>query len=283
MYCSECGKVISDKSKFCRYCGAVIEPEETAYVNKAKATPVNNAKAAPVSAPKSDPVKPPVTATSKPVTSSVSSQEKKKEKETFFDRHLGTFVVLFILLIVSLTVSDWASSCNLLGDCNGSESKTSTESQLPTAKSNTAEYNALFEGIYIVHPQIISIDNTVGYAQKDEYGNITCMDYCYDDDGVVHSMKITEYSNTNGFTDEQLIQLENDVREADARFVGVECITITYNKGAGYFARKVSIDGLENKDSRTVLNKIGFNIDDDKNISMAVTEKEMLADGFIKR
>lgn len=263
MYCSECGKVISDSSKFCRYCGAVIEPEETAYVNKAKTTPV--------SAPKSDPVKPP------------AKQEKKKEKETFFDRHLGTFVVLFILLIVSLTVSDWASSCNLLGDCNGSESKTSTESQLPTAKSNTAEYNALFEGTYIVHPQIISIDNTVGYAQKDEYGNITCLDYCYDDDGVVHSMKITEYSNTNDFTDEQLTQLENDIREADAKFVGVQCITITYNKDAGYFARKVNIEGLENKDSRTVLNKIGFDIDDDKNISMAVTEKEMLADGFIKR
>ena len=271
MYCSECGKVISDKSKFCRYCGAVIEPEETAYVNKAKATPVNNAKAAPVSAPKSDPVKPP------------AKQEKKKEKETFFDRHLGTFVVLFILLIVSLTVPDWASSCNLLGDCNGSESKTSTESQLPTAKSNTVEYNALFDGTYIAHPQMISIDNTVGYAQKDEYGNITCMDYCYDDDGVVHSMKITEYSNTNGFTDEQLTQLENDVREADARFVGVECITITYNKGAGYFSRKVTVDGINEEDSRKVLNKIGFDFDVDKNISMAITEEEMLADGFIKR
>lgn len=270
MYCSECGKVISDKSKFCRYCGAVIEPEETA--------PVNNAKAAPVSAPKSNPV----TSNPKPVTPSASKQEKKKEKLTFSEViWLAVFVVVFVIICYSCDGCNMASC--LLSDTDKSSS---SESQLPTAESNTAEYNALFEGTGVYHYTFaMGLDTeTENYAMKDANGNIWCADYMHKD-GVVQKYCETGYCFIDGASDEEVAALENTFRQEFAEYEALDFVTVTYKTTDIYLKAEITYNNLNQKENIKALQNTGaFVGDKDADVlSMAQCEKLLINEGFIKK
>lgn len=276
MYCLECGKVISDKSKFCRYCGAVIEPEETIASNNRKA-----ASAVTDSQPKvSSSDTSSVTANKKSVTASTEKQEKRKEKLTFSDAIvLVVFVVIMVIICYSCDGLNMASC--LMSDKEETNTTSSTKSMLPVAESDPMAYNALFDDINTIHPYMIN--NTASYANKDADGMITCIDISYNDEGVVDSMFFTQYVNTKGLTESEIAGLINIAREADADFVGVECVDIIYDKGNGYFSRRFSVDSVDTEEGRSILKKVGYEIDEEKYIGAAVVEKDLIADGFIRR
>ncbi|MBE6738494.1 MAG: zinc ribbon domain-containing protein [Ruminococcaceae bacterium] len=277
MFCSNCGKVISDSSKFCRYCGAVIEPEETSTVNSAKTDGGYN--------PQPKNVKPSASVAQNSKSSTTSVSEKKNKKFTFSD--VLAFIVLIIIGVVMVFLLDECTSCSWLDNTGSNTKSTSFTDREPDAEGDAEAYKAVFDDADIIHYKSFSELDNANYVMKGSDGTIYCADYGYES-GVVKKWVETVYYPISGPQDEDWFakerQMRSQLQENCAQIEALDFTTVTFRLCMYGVVQEIEYNDMDNKDNIKDLKKVtGMIALGADYISMADTEDGLIENGFIKK
>lgn len=253
MFCSNCGKQISENTKFCNYCGAQQQAvENTEPAQKATENQQINA--------------------------DIFTQQPKKAPKKKANIIIVLAVVLGVFLlgkfvIAPLLVTDFNN--NDTGS-QSSQSQEGTVSNDEPADSSNPEYDAIFEGTYIVHNKDWFGMDMKNLAFKNTDGSIICADLGYKD-GVLKQVESTNYVPVSSCTDAQKTEIENELREQlESSIKGVEdYCTVAFDKGENYYSASITVTDADNPELADFLYE-GLPAASD-------LESALLADGFVMK
>ncbi|MBQ3183085.1 MAG: zinc ribbon domain-containing protein [Clostridia bacterium] len=246
MYCSNCGKQIPDNTKFCNHCGAQ-QPSET------PTKPVTETKA-----------------DLNTVKTSGSNNEKQPKKKTNIVVILAVVLCAFLIgRLIAYFIIKPVPPPEPVPDSN----------QYITV--DNGDYEAVFEGTYIVHFQSMFNMDTASFALKQADGIISCADYGYKDD-IVKQLVETVYIPVSGYDDAQKAELENSMRAEYADIEALSCASVTYKMSVNYLTVTCTYSDLDKEENYTELYNAGM-LNTKTFISMSETEKNRLNEGFAKK
>lgn len=256
MKCSNCGKQNPDANKFCTYCGA---PCNAYNINQ----PLNNSSNVPAAAP-------------------VVQQSSGKTPQNKTRNIAIALVVMAVVGAIGFFASKQAAENHVKNSSGGSDSNyaVTADDETTTRAANPA-YEAVFDGTYIVHYQSFFMMDTASFAKKDSNGVISCADYGYKNDEV-KELVITTYIPIAEFSAAQKSQLEKEMRNELRALEGKSAITVNYNMGADYFRVTQTFTGIDVSSNRAQMVEAGV-ININAPLSMANEEKDLIAEGFLKK
>lgn len=289
MFCPNCGKQLPEGTKFCNQCGT---PQPFAGNQTSAPEPQ------PYTAQQPSQQQPPVQQQQPPVQQPVftAQQPQRPQKQK---KKTGVTIVSILVVIAAFLLGKFVIAPALLSDSgkDSSQDKTSSSDSVVSGDSSwdaeqdgsepaqtdtsSADYDAIFEGTYIVHmPMFFNMD-TASFATKSSDGTITCYDYGYQDDMVIQLVETT-YIPIADATDAQKAELENKAIETANTYAGVENLTVEYQMGNNYFSVKVTYADLDQPEGREALAEAGI-LAGDSPISMKASEEQQLANGAVKK
>ncbi len=261
MFCSNCGKQIPENTKFCNYCGAQ-QPAS------------NSAANAPISAAAEQ--------------QNQAASPKQKEKKPL---NMKNIVIVLAASLCAFLLGKFVLAPAMRSDPKekpapdrlvSQTQPSSEESGGASTDTPNPAYEAVLTDACIVHFQSFFNMETASFVTVQEQGIIFCSDYGYQDD-VVHQLVETMYVPISGYTDEQKAQLESTMKETyDAAVEEIGCVTVSYNMGTNYFSVTLEYKNLNLAENYGALYDAGI-IDTNTCISMTITEKQLLAEGAIKK
>ena len=245
MYCSNCGKQIPDNTKFCNHCGT----QQTAVNNDAE---------------------PKVNGNQQTVVD-VSVQQPKKAPK----KKANIFIVLAVVLCAFL-IGKFVIAPSI-----DPTPEPDPEPSNPSIVTDNGDYEAVFEGTYIVHFQSMFNLDTASFALKQADGIISCEDYGYEDD-IVKQLVETVYIPVSGYDDAQKAELERTTRAEFADIEALSCVSVTYKMSVNYLTVTCTYSDLDKEENYTELYNAGM-LNTKTFISMSETEKDRLNEGFAKK
>lgn len=254
MYCSNCGTQIPDDSKFCTGCGAAVN-----------AAPAKTA--APAKAP----------------ASAGKKKKEKKKKPTWLT--LLVVAAAFLLgkyVIAPAMVSDPEPEQN---DYRQEQSYNNDDQQSGgNDAAGTEAYDDIFMSRNIVEmPAMFVMLDSAAFAIVDAEGNIEKLEFGYDGD-TVKEMVNTVYYPISDLDEAQRNELDAAVREGFAYCEAEDFCTVTYNMGNLYYTVTLHFKNLDVAGNVQKLAEWGMIADGSaQSLSMAQTESNLLAGGYVKK
>lgn len=280
MICSNCGRELPDGSVFCNYCGAQQMVQSSSYHG------ANNCSQGYTD--RSDDVVSGYSAYHEPNSNTKPVKEKKKKNP------LIVIAAVAGAVFVGQMAGKMMSKSYLDARNSGSKGTSSTvsDTNVPASvpKPDNPEYMKIFsernivKGIYMV-----VMKDTASFAKVDEEGMIDCMDFAYKDD-IVSDFQQTLYIDISGTP-------ESDVQALDAEMTGrienlsgqlLESGVVSYesNIGANYYRISYEVTDLDDPEILKLAKENGLLTTDEekgKSLSMAATETNMIAQGYVKK
>lgn len=255
MYCPNCGKQIQQGSKFCIHCGAQIyapNPQVTQQQPSTKPNPT------PQPAP------------------------QKKKKTNWFASIIIMIIVIGIGKGIGAFVADLFLS-DKTPDSNAGQSSYSDTTD--TAHVPSAAFTDIFADRYIVRMDSLFIGmDSAAFAKVNDDGSIHCMEYGYKDDLVCSTVE-TAYFDISALTESEKAEFDTQIREQLSSATNLSFAQVTFNLGTNYYTLSIRLDDLDDPDTlqaaidQGLLSVSGSS----RSISMAESEKMLLADGYEKR
>lgn len=258
MFCSKCGKTIADDSQFCRYCGATIESE----------IKVNDVKKA-----------------SAKTTAEYDFSVDKNKSEHNAKSKIKTFCLVMVFVAIAISLFVYLEEIGCIGiEYTNDTNETTVNEKIPTAEGDYEAYEAVFAGTDIIHVALFSEDDAVTerYVKKNADGTIVCRDFAHKD-GVVYSTAETHYYPMHGKSETEFEAQEEYLRELNAELGALEFVKISFEKTGNYLEMKIMIRDVEELSNIIDLHRLGVVTSSTDTVSMADTEKDLIAQGFIKR
>ncbi len=245
MFCSNCGKQIPDNTKFCNHCGAQQSsgsPAETVAEVKTDSSTVK--------------------------TSGDNNKKQPKKK--------ANIVVILAAVLCAFLIGKF-----IIAPGPQPKHDTKFEPPKPSLVTDNGDYEAVFEGTYIVHFQSMFNMDMASFALKQADGTISCLDYGYKDD-IVKQFVETIYIPVSEYDDAQKAELENSTRAEFADIEALSCASVTYKMSVNYLTVTCTFSDVDKEENYTELNNAGI-LETDTFISMSETEKVRLNEGFAKK
>lgn len=245
MFCSKCGKEISEDTKFCNHCGA----QQGGAVNEKPSDKKNKAKKSP-----------------KKVMLSLAAM--------LVCYLVGSYVIAPAMLSDSGEDNDTGNSSVQSQLSNENNDDSSADSANPV-------YDAIFDDTYIVHfPTFFNMEMN-NYAMKGNDGTIYCADYGYKDD-VVKEWVETIYIPVSEYTDTQKLELENSMKSQFAKIDSLNCCTVDYKMSTNYLTITCTYSDVDKAENYTELYNAQI-LQANTLASMSETETGLLNQGFVKK
>lgn len=250
MFCSNCGKQISDNTKFCNYCGAQQQITE-------KQQKIDDA--------------------------------PTQQRERIPKKKVNTIVVLAVVLCAFLLgkfviapsmVSDFDKENDTGNQGSQTQQATENSSELSTDSNNPA-YEAIFADTYIVHYEMFFMMETANYAMKGDDGRIYCADYGYQDD-VIKEYVEKVYIPISECTDVQKSDIENTMKSQFASIDSLNCCTVEHEMGLNYYTITCTYTDVDQASNYSELYYAGL-LQENASPSMSRTEEMLLNQGFVKK
>lgn len=274
MYCRNCGKQIPEGVTFCTYCGA----QQGAAAQPAQ--PVQPRHAASEPAPRAQ---------------QRQRQEKPKRKWTGLLVAVAVFFVAGMLgqfVLAPAMKKDSGSARPDIQPAATIEPQEVEEIQQPAdaedagaAESETnPAYSAVFEGSGVIHLPILMATDIESFALKDGEGDINCLDYGCSGDQVTCFNQTWYYLGVTSDQQEYLQNLTAGAEGEVTKYANASCINVTYNydETRGVFRIQYACTGLDQPENLQTMYDLGM-ISANDPISMALTEQELLQQGYVKR
>jgi len=270
MFCSNCGNQIPDNTPFCNYCGAQQQTVQSAQYN-----PQPTPQPVPQPTPQYNP-QPPV-------------QKKKKSNGALI------VIIVVLVLVIAFLIGKFIIAPYFLSDPEP-ETEYTTEVPVPEIDEYITEeivedpeeepsvspYDAVFEGTSIVHYKQFFGLETKNYACIDSNGNISCYDYGCEDD-VIKEWVETIYMPVSSYSDSEKEALESEIKSNMEYYIeALPFMTVSYNMGENFFKLSCTYKDLDNPENCTALYNVGL-LTKNTFASMSVTEKDLLAQGYVKK
>ena len=210
---------------------------------------------------------------------------KKKKTGMIIGIVAGCLVVLAIIGSVAEKAfqNEGHGSGNDGGDTGYNFTIGNDNSNDNSSKESTSnpEYDNILAEAYIVHFNSFFNMDSANFVSKLDNGNIYCADYGYKNDVVLQLVE-TLYIPVDGMDDAAKTELENTAKTEFAKFEAISCCTVDYKTSNNYLTVTVKYDDLDKKENYSALYNAGIT-DSNTQISMSASEKNMLADGAIKK
>lgn len=274
MFCQKCGKQIADTAKFCDGCGAPVSgsaPQQPQYQQP-------RYQQAQYQQPQYQQTRQP--------------EKKQKSKAPVW---VSIVVVLAVFLIGRFVIAPAmlsGGSDSSAGQSSGGGQYTFETAPAPQVSSNasasagSSAYAEIFSSRLIVEdmtPASMLLMDTASFAIVYDDGTVEKMEFGYQDD-VIKALVDTAYYPISGYTDDQIAQLETQVKAYYAAYEQISCCTVTYSSGSSFYKVTLSFTGLDIADNIQDLVNVGM-MESTSNswISMSESEANMLASGFVKK
>lgn len=253
MFCSKCGKQLSDNTRFCDNCGAQQQINGVNDVNK-------------------------------DVVDVLHQPPKKGTKKK------TNIIIVLVVALCAFIIGRFVIAPSMMSETKkGYETtqksvqteQTTETSEFTTVAASNPDYEAVFENTYMVHfPFFFNMD-MANFAIKQEDGSIGCSDFGYEND-VVKQWQETIYIPIAGYTDIQKTELENMMRSEFASLEALSCCTVTYKMSINYLTVTCTYNDVDKKENYSELYEAGI-LEMNTFISMSATEESLLNQGFAKK
>lgn len=287
MFCKNCGKEISEDTRFCPGCGA--EQNSTSVENNA---PVN---------------------VQQPTVNLAQPQAKKKLSTGAI---VGIVVAVIVVVVIAVSMTSKDDNENYIPTISPIEDSTydfgfdevptvgtvpqtdaSIQTNPPVQQTNPVSASSEYEALLAKYGYT-DLDNLFGglssnsYAKEEEpiegINNFQIQRWAYTDDKV-SEIAYTFVFDISGMTEQEAAQFEYEIRTSymDAPTSNVEgCCSTAYDFGDTYVAVTTILENVDDHETRQKLAAAGWsdmNISQYEYISMSVTDSNMLAGGFVKK
>ena len=176
-------------------------------------------------------------------------------------------------LVLCVTILCGLAGCVSLQDILGAA--------VQYAESDTAQYNKILEDAGIEHSSPLFGENTASYVKADEQGNVLCADYVYKND-VVTAWAETTYIPAKGYTEEQVLNLERQLRLELDYLELLECCRLQMNHIGDYLKVSCVFTDVDKEENYSAIYRAELSTEETA-ISMKVSEDLMLGDGYVKK
>lgn len=286
MFCKNCGKEISEDTRFCPGCGA--EQNSTTVENDA---PVN---------------------IQQPTVNLAQPQPKKKLSTGAI---VGIVVAVIVVVVIAITLFSKDDNEKIgpispiddtsydfdFGDAptvgNVPQTDAPVQTNPPVQQTNPVSASSEYEALLAKYGYS-DLDNLFGglssnsYAREEEpiegvnWFHIQRWGYTED---KISEIAYTYVYDISGMTEQEAAQFEYEVRTVfmdDPQYNVEGCCSTTYDFGDTYVAVTTILENVDDHETRQRLAAAGWsdmNISQYEYISMSVTDGNLLADGFVKK
>ena len=248
MFCSKCGKEISENTKFCSHCGApqggVVDEKPSDKKNKAKKNP-------------------------KKVMLSLAAM--------LVCYLVGSYVIAPAMLSNKEdTDAGTSNSTDLTIDDDSME-------DADNISANNA-YSDIFMSRNIVETtEFFTVLDTMAFANVLNDGIIEKLEYAYEDD-IIKEMVNVVYYPLSDMTEEQKTAFDNSMKNNYAAIEEEDFCTVSYHMGNNYYSTTFHFTELDKTENIQKLSELGMLTGAGANkISMSETESSLLAGGYVKK
>ena len=149
------------------------------------------------------------------------------------------------------------------------------------AESNTAQYNKILSDAGIDHSAPVFGENVASYAMADPFDYVYCADYVYKND-VVTSWAETTYIPVKGQSEEEILNLERQLRLELDNLDLLECCSLRFNHVGDYLKVTCVFSEVDKEENYSALYLMNFTTEKAA-VSMKVSEDMVLEGGYVKK
>lgn len=277
MFCSNCGREISEGSAFCSNCGSALKPDVKTDEIPVSAQPVPPAKAKA----KNNKLVPIIIGIAAFVVGSgviapmiAESFQQDSDDYGYSDEDYDDDF--------SFDDDEYVTQ----GDSDDAYSQDdSTYSDENYSSSSGSEYERIFSSNSIIDSPALFLGlNTAEFVIQQD-GGIEKIAYGYNGDLIKYETH-TVYVSLFGATDEDKAKVINQVQAKGSQLDALDFCTVTYNETSDYFIMTTEFSNLDNTNNIKTLCDMGFfdvSYSQDAILSMKYTENTLLSQGYAKK
>ena len=267
MYCSNCGTQIPDDSKFCTACGTAV-----AVVHAAP-------KAQPAPAAQPQPVVQPQPA-ARPEPAAKTKTEKKRAPAW----------VSILVIVAAFLLGKYVIAPSMLSEPEQDQNDYSQQQMQDDQNSNVnitpsvGAYDEIFLNRGIVDmPTMFTTQGSAAFVVETDNNGIEKLEFGYNGDTVIEMVDTFYYPITE-LSEAERTELDKSMQDSLSGVANLEFCTATYHMGNLYYKVTLHFTGLDNADNVRKMCEFGLlDISDATFMSIAKTESNLLAQGFVKK
>lgn len=271
MFCISCGKEIPENSTFCKYCGATQQAAE------------------PTPEPTPEPQQQYHYEAPKNAINDIAKKDKKKKNVI-----LIVCIVIVVLAFIGKMAQgsgeskdDTASAPDpIVTDTTAEPSEPEVSDEPTVDEADNADYIKIFRDRNIVNtPPVFMAKNTASFAKVEDDGSVDCLQFGYDENDIISDFEQTKYVDISGMSDSERAEMDQNVKAKLVDFEGLDFVKAEGNISSNYYILYCKISKLDDENNLATAKARGLvdTTGSGKYISMAITENNLLGEGYIKK